>query len=642
MASVTSLDHDMRKLRLERYTPSAANEVKAWIEESLGERLQGELLDALRDGVALCKSVLHATYIWSCTYSFDRLVNLAAPSLSIKYKASSMPFTQRENISHFLTACENPPFSLPSHDRFLTVDLYDEKDPAQVIQCLGAFSRVANSIYPSRFPTIIGPRRGAPSPTRKVADGGSHSTTTPSRPSRGFSNGSFSSSEPSSNARSPPSTRTMSPMQNGGSATIRTPESTTRSPGQISSWSKKSDQFSTAPAWNIHQYGYMGGASQGNQGVVFGAPRQITSTPVQVPSAAEKEQRLKQQQIESEKEAQRRREEEEQRERERRTQREAEEEQARKEERRRWEEETRKARQREQEDAEHQRLELEKEREELRKAREEERRAVERDKEERKNFEAQRQAEEERARQNAEIKFSKAQPSTTQSTAQSSESDRIHELERQLEAARERELQYQRERESQSQATPAEEQSPLTSTSPMQPLRQAHSGGPRPLPIPGMKPALAPKPRASPFARSTRPLDPPQAEPQPRPPPGATAEPPDGGTNPTPYSSAHPQHITRTDQFLDSHPAPMPENPTSHFSQEMGVTSAFERDAEDSRRVAAQQKTKAGGWASKSLLEKEMERERERQREWEENQLAKAKASGQSSNNRSEFSTFLK
>ena len=57
MASVTSLDHDMRKLRLERYTPSAANEVKTWIEETLGERIQGELLDALRDGVALCKYV---------------------------------------------------------------------------------------------------------------------------------------------------------------------------------------------------------------------------------------------------------------------------------------------------------------------------------------------------------------------------------------------------------------------------------------------------------------------------------------------------------------------------------------------------------------------------------------------------------
>lgn len=56
MASVTSLDKDMRKLRLDRYTPQAANEVKTFVEESLGERLaSGDLLESLKDGVALCK-----------------------------------------------------------------------------------------------------------------------------------------------------------------------------------------------------------------------------------------------------------------------------------------------------------------------------------------------------------------------------------------------------------------------------------------------------------------------------------------------------------------------------------------------------------------------------------------------------------
>jgi hypothetical protein len=56
MASVTSLDKDMRKLRLDRYTPQAANEVRTFVEGSLGERLpQGDLLESLKDGVALCK-----------------------------------------------------------------------------------------------------------------------------------------------------------------------------------------------------------------------------------------------------------------------------------------------------------------------------------------------------------------------------------------------------------------------------------------------------------------------------------------------------------------------------------------------------------------------------------------------------------
>jgi hypothetical protein len=56
MASVSSLDKDLRKLRLDKYTPAAANEAKSWIEGVLGERLpSGDLLEGLKDGVALCK-----------------------------------------------------------------------------------------------------------------------------------------------------------------------------------------------------------------------------------------------------------------------------------------------------------------------------------------------------------------------------------------------------------------------------------------------------------------------------------------------------------------------------------------------------------------------------------------------------------
>lgn len=56
MASVTSLDKDLRKMRLDKYTPAAANEARAWIEEALGEKLPSpDLLEGLKDGVALCK-----------------------------------------------------------------------------------------------------------------------------------------------------------------------------------------------------------------------------------------------------------------------------------------------------------------------------------------------------------------------------------------------------------------------------------------------------------------------------------------------------------------------------------------------------------------------------------------------------------
>jgi hypothetical protein len=60
MASVSSLDQDMKKLRMDRYTPKAANEARAWIEETLGEKLPaGDLLEALKDGTVLCRYAIH-------------------------------------------------------------------------------------------------------------------------------------------------------------------------------------------------------------------------------------------------------------------------------------------------------------------------------------------------------------------------------------------------------------------------------------------------------------------------------------------------------------------------------------------------------------------------------------------------------
>lgn len=74
MASVTSLDQDMKRLRMGRYTPQAANEVRSWIEDALGERLPaGDLLDALKDGTVLCRygeTPAHIyTHVHTNTYS---------------------------------------------------------------------------------------------------------------------------------------------------------------------------------------------------------------------------------------------------------------------------------------------------------------------------------------------------------------------------------------------------------------------------------------------------------------------------------------------------------------------------------------------------------------------------------------------
>ncbi|KAL4896796.1 hypothetical protein BDV59DRAFT_171565 [Aspergillus ambiguus] len=581
MASVTSLDKDLRSLRLSRYTPQAAAEVREWIEEVLQERLSsGDLLEALKDGVALC-----------------RLVNLAV-SPGVKYKVSSMPFVQMENISHFLRACQIAPLSLPPHDVFLTVDLYEAKDPAQVLQCLMAFSRRANALQPSRFRRAIGvqSKAGTLSPNMTGSSGHGAATTPTTKP-RGLSNVSDTS------GRSSPA----------------------KSPTAVSTWSKKSDEFTTAPAWNIHQYGYMGGASQANQGVAFGARRQITTAAPHVPSLAEKEKRRRE-------EEERQRREQEEAELLRQRQREEEEARARAEEERIWEEETARLREKERREVEEERKRWDAEQ---RRWEEEEQQRLREEKE------AEERLEKERLRRR-ELNDSRlngqflSQYQATQASAESQESQRIRELERELELAKAREAEYQRERQTlrEQETGRTESRSPRPAPVPPKPsydlssLEQerrllrtewqknqdddsvAESASSPPPPALPSRPLPDPTASAQPSAMATAPDNILPTSPRPlpeRPLP-----------NPTLQAQQAQKPESRVDRFLSSNRPPVAPKPATHRPTDYSSTA--EIDAENSRRVAAQQKTRAGGWASKSLLEREMERERERQREWEENQ----------------------
>lgn len=544
-----------------------------------------------------------------------------------------MPFVQMENIALFLKACQSPPLNLHQHDVFLTVDLYESKDPAQVLQCIGAFSRAANKVQPSRFPNPIGgkSRSGVVSPQ----------DTGYGNRGRGFSNASNTSSAYGSKPAA-----SVTPMRTGDSNSGKGQ----LSPGAVSTWSKKSDEISTAPAWNIAQYGYMGGASQGNLGVAFGSRRQITSAGPHVPSLAEKEKKRKEEEERRRKEA----EEEEQR---KRREIEAEEERARIEEEKRWEEETRKLREQEKQRRE----------EEKRKWEEEERQwklEEERRRKEDEEAEARLREERNRLRSNSDARLqgqflSQYQAEIGASPAASpnsglSENSRIQELERELAEARERERQYLSQRASRSDATERdrleahdfssrmkEEDKKSRSRSrsrPRLPARKdtdevwreqereylqqqwAHSNDadteapppkpPRPLPEPAQAPAKPPRPLP----------DPTVSAPSPRPLPDPAAYAASKAAVPTPSSTSS-NNQNRTDRFLSSNPAPPPVRANVTYSNEIGgFDSSAERDAEDRRRVESQTKTKAGGWASKSLLEREMELERQRQREWEEAQ----------------------
>ncbi|KAI8942797.1 hypothetical protein NX059_000840 [Plenodomus lindquistii] len=632
MASVTSLDQDMRKLRMDRYTPKAANEVRAWIEDTLGERLPaGDLLDALKDGTVLC-----------------RLVNLAIPSPGVRFKKSAMPFIQMENISHFLRACEQPPLNMPAHDRFLTVDLYESKDPAQVLQCLGAFSRVANARNPANFPNTIGPKRGGGGPISPTSNGASTYTTSTTSalpsPSFGRSRGPSTTSNTSGSSTfnplaRPPERPALSPTRTGGSSKSYTSAGgPTSPPGGVSSWSKKTDEGSTAPAWNIHQYGYMGGASQGNQGISFGGRRQITSAGPSVPSLAEKERKRREKADEEE----RLRVQAEEAEHKRRIEREAEEERIRIDEEQKWQEESRKQQEAKQRRLDEQKREWE-EQERQWKMQEETRQREEREAQERIESEIRRKraGSDVRLRGQFLSQYQAEQASrprsrrNSQSEERNEERERIQELERQLEEAKERERQYQAEREGRLQDKKLRSRSKSRT-------RERSKSRSRPQPPPrapspqdsnvswaqaddrdylrkawetNQRQPARPLPEPTPPSLPTRPLPEPTPSPRPLPDPATYTKPPQAPHQPPQFQ---PQQPNRTDRYLSSNPAPTAAPPKTHIPPEL--TSTSELRAEDARRAAAQQKTKAAGWASKSLLEREMERERERQKEWEQSQ----------------------
>lgn len=575
-----------------------------------------------------------------------RLVNLAIPPPGIKFKQSNMPFVQMENISQFLRACLSPPLNLHEHDTFLTVDLYEQKDPAQVLQCIGAFSRAANAANPSQIPHAIGP---------KAAQATGPSTPTTLR-ARGTSITSNTSSAQGS--RTPLAHRTNDTVSGRWSPTKghnKTPSiDQPSSPGNVSSWSKKEHEGATSPAWNIAQYGYMGGASQGNLGISFGGRRQIINNEPKVPSLAEKERRRKEEEAEAEEQ-----------ERQRKADEEAEEERARLEEERQWEAETQRQR-----EAERKKVDEEKRRWE-----EEERQwklTEEKRRKEEEAAEAKMEEERRRARSSSPVKLrgqylSQYQSERGVSGDGTSDSDRIKALEAELEKARQREAEYERERQ---ERGPSRPRSVVTEASTASSARARSRSRPRVAPgtsvaspplrqdswVKGEREFLTtqwdqhqeavrntrseaiPESNSEPRLEQQEPprqLPDPEPVKSPRPLPEPTFSTPSvkshntGGSSsrplpdPATYQSP-PTPKNRTDRFLASNPAPVQEAPSPTYSRELGATE--ERDYEDRRRQQSQTQTKAGGWAGKSLLEREMEMERQRQREWEEAQKETARA----------------
>jgi hypothetical protein len=503
---------------------------------------------------------------------------------------------------------------MQSHDRFLTVDLFEAKDPAQVLQCLTAFSRVANSHFPNKFPVAIGPAR-KPNPMSPAHTGASNGSTTSDYSGANHGRTSSFTNQPTS-------------------------------PGKTNAGRPQSQAF-TGPS-SILYSGYMGGASQGNQGISFGGRRQITTPAPYVPSLADKERKRREKEVEEEKLRQLAEEAEEKR----KVERAAEEERDRISEERRWEEEARRLREEEKQRVEQEKREWEEQERKWKEA-EEQRLREEKEAEKRTEIGGQRSRGLSDARLRGQY-LSEYQQEQKSATRQSSYNDpernkeltKIEELERQLAEAQERERQYQEERKKRDGGGSIEKQArsrsrsrpPPAEARPASPqesnvswtgdereyLRKQHSDYTTPA-----KSAVQPPPISSPLptpSSSSRPLPNPTSVPKPlssRPLPEPVAEKPAPISRPLPnpevYSGTSPS-MNRTERFLSHNRPPPVSQPQTHRPAELGFTPDSEKRAEDDRRAQSQTKTKQGGWASKSLLEREMERERERQREWEEAQ----------------------
>ncbi|TID30918.1 hypothetical protein CANINC_000510 [Pichia inconspicua] len=140
----TNLDQDLANSRLAKYeNPQLQKEVKVWITDILGNEINlnyfnsSDLMDSLKDGVILCQ-----------------LINKIFGNETVKYKDSKIAFMQMENIEKFLRFCQIK--GIQHDELFQTVDLFEKKDPYQVIMGLQSFSRMVYKETNGKFP-FIGP-----------------------------------------------------------------------------------------------------------------------------------------------------------------------------------------------------------------------------------------------------------------------------------------------------------------------------------------------------------------------------------------------------------------------------------------------------------------------------------------------------
>ena len=126
-AEKSGIAADLQKKKMETYPFEDEAKSITWIEAIIDEKMEDNFHAWLKDGIILCK-----------------LVNEIAPgSVAQKFfKPTTMPFKQMEVIGIFLDAVKK--YGVSEKDCFVTLDLFEANDLAQVIATLFALDRKAH------------------------------------------------------------------------------------------------------------------------------------------------------------------------------------------------------------------------------------------------------------------------------------------------------------------------------------------------------------------------------------------------------------------------------------------------------------------------------------------------------------------
>jgi hypothetical protein len=148
--SVMAGFHDLTaKATTRQYDASLESEIKAWMSSvGVGVDDDGDFMAALRSGIVLCN-----------------LANALQPGVVTKINKMSQPFMQMENISAFLIAAEK--LGVQASDRFQTVDLFEKKQPEQVLLCLQVLMRLTGQA-PSAATVLPSPQAPSSPPVAQA------------------------------------------------------------------------------------------------------------------------------------------------------------------------------------------------------------------------------------------------------------------------------------------------------------------------------------------------------------------------------------------------------------------------------------------------------------------------------------------